>query len=181
MDGLQALCHDQFGATLIGVVDIKFVHKGAHKEDAAAGTFQQVFIGERVRDIFQPETYALVTHVNHEFFGSKFKSDEDLFPALLLASVVIGVDHAFAHGHADLEAVVVVEANGARNRRAHLFGETDAIQQRFESDLYPLRASPRAVVGIVRQGGRMYNTPLCEVNVASHWMSRCRGWVAAIT
>jgi hypothetical protein len=28
----------------------------------------------------------------------------------------------------------------------------------------------------VAQGGRMYNTPLSEVNVASNWMSRCRGW-----
>jgi len=173
---LQALGHDELGAALIGVVDVKFIHEGAHQENAASGALQQVFVCQRVRDVFEAEAYSLVAHVNYEFFGSQLKGDEDFFSALFLASVIVGVDHAFANGHADFEAVVIVEADGARNRRAHFFGETDAIEQRFESDLNPLRPSAGAIVGVVRQGGRMYNTPLCEVNVASHWMSQCRVW-----
>jgi hypothetical protein len=174
---LQALRHYQFGATLICVVNVEFVHERPHEEDAPARAFQQVFVGEWVRDVFQPEAYPLVAHVNHEFFASQFEGDENLFAALLLASVIVGVDYALANGHADLKTIVVVETDSARDCGTHLFGETDAIEQRFESDLDPLRSSAGAVVGIVRQGGRMYNTLLPEVNVASHWMSRQRGRV----
>ena len=50
---------------------------------------------------------------------------------LLFVAVAEGVDHAFPHGHADLQAVVIVESGGPGDALGDAFGEVDAVEQRL--------------------------------------------------
>jgi hypothetical protein len=143
---MQPLGHNNFRAALTGKVHFKFVHKGAHEKNAAAGTLQEIFIGERVGNIFNFEASALIANVDDKFFGSELKGEKDFFVALFLAAVIVGVDYTFADGHANLETVVVIKTGGAGDAGTHFLGEADTIQQRFESYLDALIADIGATV-----------------------------------
>lgn len=154
----QTLGHDDNGAAVIGFADVKFVHERTHEENTAARTFQKVFVGEGIGNVLNAEALALIADVDNKLFGSEFKGEIDFLVALLLASVVVGIDDAFADGHTDLETVVIIEARGAGNARTHFFRKTYAIKQRLECDVNALSAHSRMTVGRRAQGECMGNT-----------------------
>src|ERR1700683_501899 len=154
----QPLSHHQFGATLARLLHLEFVHKGPHQENSAAGTLEQVFIGERVRHVFYPETAPLIPNRDDELFLGELKRDEDLLPALLLAAVIIGVDYSLAHRHADLKAIVIVKSHGGCDPRAHFFGQAHAIEQRFEGQVDSLMPGQCSSVMVGGQFASMGNT-----------------------
>jgi hypothetical protein len=157
----KALGHDNFGASLLRGMDDKFVHEGAHEEDAAAGTLQKILIRERIGDILEAESVALVANIDDELVGGELKGEKNLFLALLPAAVVISVDDAFADGHADFETVIIVEAGRPGDASTHFLSETNTVEKGLERDINALSAVRGWTVKWRRQGKNMGNTAFC--------------------
>ena len=60
----QALGHHESRRHGAGGFDVEFVHERAHEKNSAAGTFQKIFVGERIGNVLQAETIALVLHAD---------------------------------------------------------------------------------------------------------------------
>src|SRR3970040_1867139 len=98
----QPLGHHQFGAAPTGPQDVELVHKGPHEEDATSGGLEQIFLGQRVRNVFQSKTAPLVENPNDEPVGVHFKNEADQFLVAFLVAVVKCVGDALAGGQGNL-------------------------------------------------------------------------------
>lgn len=94
-------------------MNIKFIHESAHQENAAAGSPKQILFSEGIGNVGKGEIPALVEDVDDYLFLSELESEKDLAAALLPVPVSIGIDDAFADGHADFVTVLIVESGFA--------------------------------------------------------------------
>ncbi len=69
--------------------------------------------------------------MDHELLLFDFENELNFLMPLFFVPVAEGVDHAFPHGHADLQAVVIVESGGPGDALGDAFGEGDAVEQRL--------------------------------------------------
>src|SRR6185369_6311868 len=150
--GGKAFGHDDFGAASTPGHDVEFIHEGAHQEDAAAGSAQEIFLGKGIGHLGKVETLLLVQNPNDLFFRSEIHGQMNLFVGAFLIAVVEGVDDTLAHGHADAVTVVFAEARGFRDSQAHLFGNVDALYLRLQRDFQ--------VLGLRSHATKITNVPI---------------------
>ena len=73
----------------------------------------------------------------------------DLLAAILLVAVIVGVDDAFADGHADFVDLFLGKAGGFRYAHGNTFREVHALEKRLEHDFDPLGFGRHPKSGIV--------------------------------
>jgi hypothetical protein len=164
----KPLSHNQLGAPAWTVPNQELVHEGAHQEDAASRGAEQVLFRERVRHFGQLKALPLVENPNNHFVGIELDGHVDFLVPVMLVAVVVGVDDAFANGHADFVHVVIVEACSFGNAHDDAFGEVDAFEQSLQRDLdalgcgrHPESREPlgNAVYGYHSQRARVNEVP----------------------
>lgn len=119
---------DEIGSAAGAAPDREIVHERAHQKKASSRSTKQVFLGERIRDVFQIETASLIKDMYDQLAAIQLDGELDFLLAILAISVIIGVDHAFAHGHADFVDIVLVEAGFFGCAHYEAFGHVDAFE-----------------------------------------------------
>src|SRR6185312_2129239 len=139
----QLLRHNNLSAAVWTPLYRELIHKRLDQEYSASGCAQNVFFGQRIRHLREVKPRALVRDVDHHLLAFKFDREDDFLLALLRIAVIVGVNHAFAHGHPDLVNIVLVKATGFGDALHDAFGKIDALDERFERDLETLCSSHR--------------------------------------
>src|SRR5215471_3335034 len=134
----QALRHYDFRSAGLSRDNVELVHERAHEENPAAGSAEKIFFGERIGNIGELESGAFIGYVNDHFFGSEIDGEMNFLVGLFLIAVMKGVDHAFAHAHANAITLVFAKARGFGKTKAHFFSQVDAFDLSFERDFQML-------------------------------------------
>src|SRR6202521_6376416 len=128
----QFLRHYDFCATRSPWHYVKFVHEGAHQEDPASGSTEQIFFRERIRHVCKFETRAFIQNVNDHLIRSEVYCEVNFLFRAFLVSIVKCIDHAFEHAHPNAVALVLTEPCGFRHPETHLLREIDAFDLRLQ-------------------------------------------------
>jgi len=93
---------------------VYLIHKGADKEDAAAGAAEDVFWCERIGDRAGIETWALVGDADDKRVRCGFKGRGDSFALSVGIAVHDGINRGLADSHGDIGRRVLIEAGTCR-------------------------------------------------------------------
>ncbi len=123
---------DEIGSAARAAANGEIVHESAHQKETASRGAEQVFLGERIGDVLQIETASFVEDMYDHLAAIQFDDQLNFLLAVLAISVVVSVDDAFAHGHADLVDFVLGEAGFFGCAHHEVFGHVHAFQTGFE-------------------------------------------------
>lgn len=136
---LVALHHDDFGAPGSTGMNLHLIHERFHQENTSARISEHIFVVPGIGDILEPESRSLVHHMDYQHFIQQLKGDVNLPFAPLLVAILESVHNAFVDREANLVLIVFAESNCRGDTHGHVFGESNALDQRFQDDFNPLR------------------------------------------
>src|SRR6267154_3880883 len=84
----QFLRHHDFRAARSAGNHSELVHECTHQKNPTTGGTQQIFLGERVRNIGKLEARALVQYVNDHLVGGEVNGKVDFLVGALLVPIV---------------------------------------------------------------------------------------------
>ncbi len=135
----KILGQHEIGSAVGASPDREIVHESAHQKKSASRGTEQVFLGEWIRDVLQLKTASLIEDMHDQLAGRKFDSEMDFLLAVLAISVIVSVDHAFAHGHADFVDFILGEAGFLSSTHHKILGNVHAFQAGVEHYVQALR------------------------------------------
>src|SRR5580658_2058094 len=134
----QSFGQHQIGSAGGPATHRQIVHKSAHQKDAPARGAQQVFLSQRVGDLGKLKAAALVHNVDDHGLRLELDGQHNFLAAVLAISEVVGVDHAFAHGHAELIQDILGKASLFGDAYHDVFSEVHAFELGVQRDLETL-------------------------------------------
>jgi hypothetical protein len=168
--------HHDFGAALCAGMNIHFIHKRSHQQNASAGITEDILIVARIGHILKPKSRALIHHMDHQLLFMQFECQVDLSLAALLIAILKGVHHAFMHGETNLILVILAKPSRLSDTNTHLFGESNALDQRLQNHFNPLRFRGHPAVGF-RLGTCMGNIAQSPKSIQYRMLGEIAGGV----
>src|SRR5690242_13773377 len=98
----EILGQGDFGTLRAQAANLHLIHERAHEKHAPAGIAQKILLRKRVRQRFEIETVSLVRNGHGQPILPLRYRYVNFFVRAVLIPVNHGVDHGFAHRHADL-------------------------------------------------------------------------------
>jgi hypothetical protein len=78
--------------------------------------------------------------VDDQLFVEQFENDVNFSLAPLLVAILKRVHYPFMDREANLVLIVFVESGGSGNSHTDFFGESNALDERFQDNFDPLRS-----------------------------------------